>query len=78
MLAFVPALGGLFEDFVLTLLVFFNDAFEADVTPGFDPAMVAGEQKQQTRGAAIPVAERMDAQKVEDGERIFFLLKSTT
>ncbi len=33
--------------------------------PGFDPAMVAGEQKQQTRGAAIAVAERMDAQKVK-------------
>ncbi len=29
MFAFMPTLGGLFEDFVVTLLVFLKDAFEA-------------------------------------------------
>ncbi len=43
--AFVPALRRLFEDFVVSLLVFFNDAFEADVAANFQPAMVTGEQK---------------------------------
>ena len=45
--ALVPARGALFEHFVLTLFVLLDEAFEADVAPGFDSAVIAGKQEQQ-------------------------------
>ena len=65
MFAFVPALGALFEDFVVTLFVLLDESFETDVAAGFDAAMIAGEQEQQTRDTTIAIAERMDAEKIE-------------
>ncbi len=43
--ALMPALGGKFEDFVVTFFVLFDQAFEADIAAGLNAAMIAGEQK---------------------------------
>ena len=63
--ALVPASGALLQDFVIAFLVVFDDAFEADIAPRLDAAMIARQQEQQPGDAAIAVAEWMDSKEVE-------------
>ncbi len=64
-LALVPASGGLFEGLVVAVLVLLDDALEADVAADVEPELIALEEQQQPRDAAIAVSERVDAQEVE-------------
>src|SRR5260370_20904182 len=57
--------GALFEDFVVPLLVLFDQALQGDVAPGLDPTVVAREQKQETRNTAIAIAEGMNTEKIQ-------------
>jgi len=61
----VPALGALFQDLVVSLLVLLDETFEADVAPSFDSAVVAGEQKEEPRHATVAVPEWVDTQEIE-------------
>src|SRR5882762_914809 len=63
--ALVPALGALFQHFVVSLFVFFDDAFEADVAAHFQAAMITYQQKQKPGHTSISVTEWMDAEEIE-------------
>lgn len=65
MLAFVPALGVLFQGLIVAVLGLLDDAFDADVAPGFEAEVMALEEQEQARDSAVAVAERMDAQEVQ-------------
>jgi len=56
--AFMPALRTAVEVFVVIFLGLLDEAFEADVTPDFVTVLVKREQREQTRDAAIAIAER--------------------
>jgi len=64
--AFVPASGTAVEDFVVILFGLLDETFETDVAADFVAVLVKRQQCEQTRDATIAVAERMNAEKVED------------
>lgn len=65
LLSFVTSVGTQFQCLVLTLLVFLDDPFEADVAPHLIAQVVALQQQEQPGNAAVAVAERMDAEKIQ-------------
>lgn len=62
---FVPALGALFQGFVVALFIFLDQALQADVTANLLAQVVALKQQKQPGYPAIAVAEGMDAEKIE-------------
>src|SRR6266404_1146722 len=57
--ALVPALGALFQHFVIALFVFFDDAFKADVAAHFQAAMIIPKEGVTKRTPSVsPFRER--------------------
>lgn len=48
-LALMPALGTLFEHFVVAFFVFLDQPLQADVTPDFDAAVIRRQQQEEAR-----------------------------
>ena len=64
-LALVPTVRAELQDFVIPLLVLLDQSFQANVAPYLNPGVIRREEEQQPRGSPVPVAERMDAEKIE-------------
>src|SRR5882672_10101612 len=63
--AIVPAARTQFERLVVAILIRLDKAFEADVPPDVVAQTVGLQEPQQARDAAVSVAERVNAEKVE-------------
>ena len=59
----------MFKDFVVSFLVLLDETFQADVTPGFDPAVVAGQQKQKAVASDRHLAGGRDRPRRPANER---------
>ena len=58
MLSFMPTDRTLFESFVISFFVFFDEPLDADVTPDIVSKLIALEKKQKARNPAISITER--------------------
>src|SRR5262245_56082498 len=61
----MPSVRTQLKRFVVAILVLFDEALQADVAADFKSQVITLEQEQQSRDAAIAVAERVDAEKIE-------------
>ena len=64
-LTLVPTTRAVLKRFVIAFLIFFDQAFKADVAARFHSSVVALEQQQQAGSAAVAVAERVNAEEIE-------------
>ncbi len=60
MFSVVPALGTLFQGFVVSFLVLFNEALQADIAADLVSEVIALEQEQKTGDSTVSIPEGMD------------------
>src|SRR5262249_7660682 len=62
--ALVPGLRTLFQGLVVAFLVVLDESLQADVTAHLVPQMVASQEQEQARDAAVAVPEGMNAEEI--------------
>lgn len=68
-LVLVPALRTLLQGLVIRFLALFNQHLDTDVFAHDKPGAVEQQKRKEATHAAVPVVERMDAEKVQDEHR---------
>lgn len=61
----VPALGALLQGFVISFLVLFDEALQADVSADLQPQMAALQKQKEARNTPVSVSEWMYAEKIQ-------------
>ena len=62
----MPLLAALFQNAVVIFLVLLHQPFQADEAPHGKALFLQKQRGEQTGDTPIAIAERMDAQKIED------------
>ena len=62
---FMPAGRALFEGFVISFLVFFDEPLNADVAADIISKVVALKQQQKTGNTAVSIAERVNTEEIQ-------------